>query len=59
MVRSVADDTDQPWYVYDDHGANDAAVTAGAAKDIPPADPLVANVSDWTHVEPSAFFHLG
>ena len=37
-VTSTDNDTDQPWYVYDDNGALDAAVPAGAAENIPPTD---------------------
>lgn len=43
VIRSVDNDTDQAWYVYDDHGVLDATVPAETAQDIPPADAELVN----------------
>lgn len=41
--HSVADDTDQTWYVYDDSGKPDANITPGSAENMPAVDATLAN----------------
>lgn len=37
-ITSVADDTDQAWYVFNDNGTLDASVAPETARNIPPVD---------------------
>lgn len=45
IVTSAQNDTDQPWYVFDDHGAPDADLEPGTASNIPPADAALVNIT--------------
>lgn len=44
-IRSVDNDTDQSWYLYDDKGKKDAEVSPDTAKNIPAVDASLVNVN--------------
>jgi hypothetical protein len=54
-IASVDNDTDQPWYIYDDNGTPDATVSAGAAQNITPANCVVIDADAYVQVDATVY----